>query len=79
MTDVAHRQQIQTKRAIVRHLRRDTGPAGMATAAVAHKTDIDTKRAGELLRALERETVVEKVGAPGLGGGQWRLVGESDE
>lgn len=79
MTDVAHRQQIQTKREIVRHLRRDSGPAGMATAAVAQKTDINTKQAGELLRALERESVVEKVGQPGLGDGQWRLVGESDE
>lgn len=78
MTDVAHRQQIQRKREIVRHLRRDSGPAGMATAAVAQKTDINTKQAGELLRALERESVVEKVGAPGLGDGQWRLVGESE-
>lgn len=79
MTDAAHRQQIQHKREIVRHLRRDTGPAGMATAAVAQKTDIDTKQAGELLRALERESVVECVGQPGLGEGQWRLVGENDE
>jgi len=78
MTDVAHRQQIQTKRAIVRALR-DAGPAGMATAAIATKAGIDTKRAGELLRQLERESVVEKVGAPGLGDGQWRLVGENDE
>jgi len=77
MTDVAHRQQIQHKREIVRALR-DVGPAGMATAAVAHKIGVDTKQAGELLRALERESVVEKVGAPGLGGGQWRLVGESE-
>lgn len=75
MTDAAHRQQIQTKREIVRALR-DSGPAGMATAAVAHKVSVDTKQAGELLRALERESVVERVGQPGLGDGQWRLVGD---
>lgn len=74
MSDAAHRQQIQTKREIVRALR-DAGPAGMATAAVAHKAGIDTATAGELLRALERESVVECVGQPGLGDGQWRLVG----
>jgi len=77
MTDAAHRQQIQHKREIVRALR-DAGPAGVATAAVAYKAGIDTATAGELLRALERESVVEKVGAPGLGDGQWRLVGESE-
>jgi predicted transcriptional regulator len=78
MSDVAHRQQIQRKREIVRALR-NAGPAGVATAAVATKAGVDTKRAGELLRALERESVVEKVGAPGLGDGQWRLVGGNDE
>jgi len=70
--------QTDTKREIVRALR-DTGPAGMATAAVAYKAGVNTKRAGEVLRALERESVVEKVGAPGLGDGQWRLVGDRDE
>jgi len=70
--------QTDTKREIVRALR-DTGPAGMATAAVAYKAGVDTKRAGELLRQLDRERVVECVGQPGLGEGQWRLVGENDE
>jgi len=69
--------QTDTKRAIVRALR-DAGPAGMATAAVAYKAGVDTKRAGEVLRALERESVVECVGQPGLGDGQWRLVGENE-
>jgi len=75
MTDVAHRQQIQTKREIVRALR-SAVPGGVATAAVAYKIDVDTATAGELLRALERESVVERVGQPGLGDGQWRLVGD---
>jgi len=78
MTDAAHRQQIQDKREIVRALR-DSGPAGLAAAAIAAKVGVDTKQAGELLRQLERESVVECVGQPGLGGGQWRLVGENDE
>jgi ribosomal protein S25 len=77
MTDTAHRQQIHDKREIVRALR-DVGAAGVATAAVAHKAGIDTKRAGEVLRQLDRESVVECVGQPGLGDGQWRLVGESE-
>jgi len=78
-TATAHRERTETERAIVRYLRRDVGPAGMATAAIAHKVGVDTKTAGELLRQLERESVVEQAGVPGLGGGQWRLVGETDE
>jgi ribosomal protein S25 len=75
MTDAAHRQQIQHKREIVRALR-DVGAAGMAAAAIATKIGVDTKQAGEVLRELERESVVECVGQPGLGEGQWRLVGD---
>ena len=77
-TTAAHHERTETERAIVRYLRRDVGPAGMATAAIAYKVGVDTATAGELLRQLEREAIVEKVGAPGLGGGQWRLVGENE-